>query len=743
MSGGQTGVDRAALIVAKELGLSCRGWCPKGRRAEDGPIDPAFILQETPSENYAQRTEWNVRDSDGTLIFTEGRPSGGTACTIRMAQALHKPWLLLDLLQPPDPSRAREWIRQPGIHILNVAGPRKSTHPGIFNRAAAFLRQVLTAVLLLVTAVPDSFGDSTPLPVDLHAEAQGTWTKRQGLISQETGPGRPESGGEALVLTYDVSGERQEAGFWYGLSGINLSGYGAVTFWIKGAAGGETAAFGLKDTLWSEQKLPIEAFLPHGITTSWQRVTIPLDAWASMSNWHEMDNLTFSFHWRYGPPFRGTVSIADLSFINARTGVERPTPIRYSRPPLESMSEEEFLELVQRAAAMFFWFEADPATGLIKDRSYAVYRDGMEMASIASVGFGLPALCIAHRRGWLPEEAVVERIRTTLRFLKDHAEQHRGFYYHFMQIDTGERWGDAELSSIDTALLMAGVLFAGEYFNGTEIEAMAKALYERVEWDWMMNSGEHPSMGWKPESGFLSYRWTNYAEHAVLLLLGIGSPTHPMPAQAWRALKRPKTTYQGHTFVGPGILFIHQYSHLFIDFRGLHDGLMDYFDNSVQATLANRRWAIEHMGSSKTYGPDAWGLTASDGPSGYRPFGAQHEGDDGTIAPTAAAGSIVFTPEFSIRALKHFYQQHGERIWGRYGFVDAVNVDQDWVSSFHIGINEGPIVLMIENYRTGLIWRHFMRNTAVRRGLERCGLKPLTGGQEPPVQPTTTAPSEI
>ncbi len=209
----------------------------------------------------------------------------------------------------------------------------------------------------------------------------------------------------------------------------------------------------------------------------------------------------------------------------------------------------------------------------------------------------------------------------------------------------------------------------------------------------------------------------------MLNLLGIGSKTHPMPVSSWDAFARPVNSYKQFQFVGPPPLFIHQYSHIFVDFKDEKDKYMDYYYNSVQATLANRQWCIDNMNRSKSYGPNSWGLTACDGPDGYRAYGAPNGDNDGTVAPTAAIGSIVFTPEASIKLMKYLYTTHKDRIWGKYGFVDSFNWDRDWVSSKYIGIDEGPIVLMIENYRTGLIWRYFMQNDNIKKALELCGFK--------------------
>ncbi|MDP2942964.1 MAG: glucoamylase family protein [Candidatus Omnitrophota bacterium] len=583
---------------------------------------------------------------------------------------------------------------------------------------------VLLSILVCHDGAPALAAEASANNLLLPEAMQGIWANKKGFAvlaynAQQT----RKAGVSSLQLKYNVASEKQESGFWFGLIGKDLSKYGAVTFWVKGENGGEIFRLGLKDGSWFEDKLDAKAYLPGGVTTEWQKVTIPLSDFKAIKDWYNMDNFSITFHHDYGQPYNGVIYIEGLVFEGKREGVGRQPILKSESPPLESLSEEQFLDLIERSAAMFFWNEANPENGLIKDTCKTRVEDDYPIASIASVGFGLPALCVAESRGWLPKRDVYDRILTTLKFFRDGAENVHGFYYHFLNMKTGERWGDCELSSIDTTLLIAGVVFAGEYFKGTEIEALAKELYDRMDWQWMMDNGSTPSMGWTPERGFLPYRWNSYSEHLVLNLLGIGSKTHPMPISSWDAFARPVTNYKQFKFVGPPPLFIHQYSHIFVDFKDKEDKHMDYFENSVQATLANRQWCIDNMNRSKSYGPNSWGLTACDGPDGYKAYGAPNGENDGTVAPTAAIGSIVFTPEVSIKLMKYLYANHQDKIWGKYGFVDSFNWDRKWVSSKYIGIDEGPIVLMIENYRTGMIWKYFMRNENIKKALAMCGFK--------------------
>jgi hypothetical protein len=289
-----------------------------------------------------------------------------------------------------------------------------------------------------------------------------------------------------------------------------------------------------------------------------------------------------------------------------------------------------------------------------------------------------------------------------------------------------------EVSSIDTALLLAGALFIGEFLKGSQVEALAQELYERADFQWMLTDGgarkdeKLIGHGWKPETGFLSSRWRSYSELMILYLLAIGSPTHPIDGSSWEAWKRPVGSYAGYTTFVCGPLFIHQFSHIFVDFRDKRDSLgYDYWASSVNATKANRQFCIDNADKYRNYGENVWGLTACDGPDGYRAYGAPPAKyanlHDGTVAPYASAASIAFTPELSVSALKCMYGKYFGRLWGRYGFSDAFNIHRDWFGTDVIGIDQGATLLMIENYRSRLIWDHFMRLDPIQRGMDKAG----------------------
>jgi hypothetical protein len=389
-----------------------------------------------------------------------------------------------------------------------------------------------------------------------------------------------------------------------------------------------------------------------------------------------------------------------------------------------------FLDQIEQRAVTYFWQEADQQTGLIKDRANNFTSDDYTVSSIAAVGFGLAALAIGEKRGWLSHEQAYQRTLTTLRFLHTQMPHEHGFYYHFVDLHTGQRVWNSEVSSIDTAWLLAGILFAGAYYQGTEVQVLADKLYQRVDFQWMLtDGGQHPTErllnhGWTPENGCLPYRWDTYSELMLLYLLAIGSPTYPIPAESWQVWARPQGTYAGYTTFAQGPLFTHQFSQAWVDFRGRRDRLgYDYFQSSVNATLANRQFCLDHRAQYRTYDENVWGLTASDGPDGYRAYGAPPGSavHDGTVAPAAAAGSIVFTPVLSLAALRTMHGRYGEQIWGRYGFSDAFNVERAWWDSDVVGIDLGITLLMIENYRSGLVWQTLKRNRSIQEALEVVG----------------------
>jgi hypothetical protein len=403
-------------------------------------------------------------------------------------------------------------------------------------------------------------------------------------------------------------------------------------------------------------------------------------------------------------------------------------PVLQEQPSSAKFSPEEdaLLEEVERASFRFFWEQANPYNGLIKDRSQANGPDPRDIASIASTGFGLTALCIADRRGWMPPPKVKERVRATLRFLLQRAPNQRGFFYHWMNMHTAERAFDSEISSIDTAILLCGVLFCRAYFNDAEIQEAATQIYERMDWPWLLNGEKMLSHGWKPETGFLKARWDTYSELMMIYLLGLGSPTHPLPAETWDAWKRPLFEYDGLRFVGSNApLFVHQYSHAWFDFRGKRDRYADYFENSVIATQVHKKWCLALAKRFPDYSENLWGITASDSAHGYVAWGGPPPMGpiDGTVVPAAAGGSLPFLPTEALRVLRTVRERFGKRAWKRYGFVDAFNPKTNWYDPDVIGISVGITLLMAENARTGFVWKTFAKNEEARRGMERAGFQ--------------------
>jgi hypothetical protein len=433
--------------------------------------------------------------------------------------------------------------------------------------------------------------------------------------------------------------------------------------------------------------------------------------------------------------------------------------------------ETAFLDTLQERTFNFFWELTDPVTGLSPDRAPT-----QSFASVGATGFALVAYPIGVERGYISRAEARTRVHNTLRFFRRAPQDssisastgYRGFYYHFLDPDTGTRFADVELSTMDTALLLAGVLFCQTYFDGPEAEeesirAAAEELYRRADWQWASVRPPTIGHGWKPESGFLPYDWRGYNEAMLLYILALGSPTHPVDPAAWSAWTSGYEwgEFQGQEYVGFGPLFGHQYTHVWVDLRGIQDPYMqergvDYFENSRRAVLAQRAYAIANPGGWTGYGPELWGLTACDGPveatlpvggdprqfHTYWARGASFLGihDDGTVSPTAAGGSIVFAPEIVVPVLLSMRDVYGDHIFSTYGFLDALNptfryeipvqhgrVDpvRGWVDTDYLGIDQGPILAMVENHRSGLVWRTMRRNPHIVRGLRAAG---FTGG---------------
>jgi hypothetical protein len=401
-----------------------------------------------------------------------------------------------------------------------------------------------------------------------------------------------------------------------------------------------------------------------------------------------------------------------------------------SPPSSESEAGAQILDDLERTAFDFFWSQADPHTGLVRDRANADGIDARITSSIAATGFGLTALCIGHERKYRPPLEITERVRKTLNFLLHNAQNVNGFLYHFVDMRNGNRSGFSEISPIDMAILLCGVLTCREAINDGDIRRDATEIYRRVDWPWALNEGETFSMHWTPELGFSPRRWDAYCESMMLYLLAMGSPSHPISARSWEAIRRPYMVYEGYRYISiPAPLFVHQFSHAWFDFRGRHDRYADYFENSVIACRAHRLFCEQLSSEFPCYSSKVWGITASDSHRGYVAWGGPPMLGpiDGTIVPAAAAGSLPFLYGESLEALRSLRSYYGKQIWKRYGFVDAFNPLTGWASSDVIGIDVGIGMLMAENARTQFVWDTFMRNPEARFAMEVAGFRTVAG----------------
>jgi hypothetical protein len=387
---------------------------------------------------------------------------------------------------------------------------------------------------------------------------------------------------------------------------------------------------------------------------------------------------------------------------------------------------DHLLDEIQKRACRYFFEMADPNTGLVRDRAAGDEPYAPSVSSIAATGFGLSALAIAAQHGYLARNVAENRVRTTLQFLCERAAQEHGFFYHFMDSDTGKRIWKSEASSVDTAWLLCGALHSSAFWEDAGIRKFAAELLNRADWEWMQNGSRALCHGWTPEGGFLQYRWEAYSELLAMYLLAVGSRTHPISPSSWDAFARPMTEYQGIFFIDAGApLFIHQYSHAWFDFRERRDRYANYFRNSVRATEAHRRLCISYDQQFPWYGPNMWGVTASDSRSGYRVWCTPSAPPDGTLVPCAAGGSLVFLPELCGTVLQSMYDRYGDRIWTKYGFRDAFHPNERWYSRYILGIDQGIILLMAENMRTQSVWESVMSTVEARNAIAAVGFSPV------------------
>lgn len=420
-------------------------------------------------------------------------------------------------------------------------------------------------------------------------------------------------------------------------------------------------------------------------------------------------------------------SLATLASCQKRSA---PSFVEPNGPPFQG-TDEQLLDEIQRASFEFFWNEASAKTGQVKDRALANGNDSRMMSSIAATGFGLAGLCIGDHRGYRKSSEILERVRNTLKFIANELHNEHGFFFHFIHMETGNRWEKCELSSIDSSILLCGILTARQYFSDQEIKDLATKIYHRVDWPWMLNGGRTLSMGWHPESGFLDARWEHFCELMMIYLLAIGSPTHPVDASSWDAWTRPKIKYQGIEYIsGNDPIFTHQYSHAWFDFRNKRDSYANYFENSIKATKAHKLFCLSLRDRFPDYSENLWGISASDYVNGYTAWGGPSvDGGplgpvDGSIVPCATGGSLPFLFDDCVRVLRHLRGPYREKVWTRYSFRDAFNPLINWYDTDVLGIDLGITMLMAENHRTGFVWEQFMKDEDVKRGMTRAGFHP-------------------
>jgi hypothetical protein len=471
-----------------------------------------------------------------------------------------------------------------------------------------------------------------------------------------------------------------------------------------------------------------------------------------------MSNGRLSMRWLTAAMASACAALAAAAALGAPP--QRPSPGQAAeaagalREP-HAVLFDPFLTDLEGRTFRYFWETANPANGLIPDR-----YPTPSFASIAAVGFGLTAYPIGVERGYVSRAEAQQRVLTTLRFFAHETNEH-GFFYHFIDMQTGARASDSEVSTVDTALLLAGMLFCQSYFDGkdyrdVQIRKLTDEIYRRVDWNWAQPRPPAVALAWTPTEGFSQDDWRGYNEAMLVYILALGSPTHPIGPQAWMQWT---STYDRHwgtlydqTYLSFAPLFGHQYTHVWVDFRGIRDVYMrehglDYFENSRRATYTQRRYAIANPKHWQGYGRNIWGMSASDGPGPahelsqgqghpFMTYAARGVGvgrivDDGTIAPTAAISSLPFAPEIVLPATLEMYHRFGSSIYSTYGFLDAFNASYivspnqqhgvGWVDPDYVGIDQGPIVAMIENYRSDLVWRVMRGNLYLQQGLERAG----------------------
>ena len=398
-------------------------------------------------------------------------------------------------------------------------------------------------------------------------------------------------------------------------------------------------------------------------------------------------------------------------------------------------SDDALLDDLAHRSFQYFWDASDPETGICRDLIHSEPADNVKKGdeargSTGVTGFCLTGLCIAAERNWISREQAKDRVRHALRsYTNGKVLATKGWFYHFIDIHTGQRWGSSEVSTSDSIWLLAGALTCREYFSEDhEIAELATLLYRRYDFPWMTNGdGRLLSHGWRPE-GFIPFRYDRYCQLAAMYLLSIGSPTHPLPPESWYAWERDSNSYADYSYIGTSLLWTYQYPFAWFDFRDRRESRgtkVDWFENSRIATRAHRQWCYTELAKEfPGYTSTVWGITSSSSPTGYKDWGGppQHSKIDGSVVPCAAGGSLMLTPDICIPALHAMKDKYGERIWGKYGFADAFNPETGWVSPDTLGLDVGMTLLGAENLRAHSVWNWFMANPEPRKAMRLAGI---------------------
>lgn len=534
----------------------------------------------------------------------------------------------------------------------------------------------------------------------------------------------------ALHLLYSAS-FYDFNGYTTQLNGFDIRPYEGITLWARGAREFEPIPFKVE----LRSNFRTISYYYFGLTGRWQKLKIPFSKFTNfgkISEWDRVNEMVFVFEGRTTKPTGGSLYLDDVGFYSSDENYEKQTALIEKENAVKqreldraaNLPDDLLLDYIERQTFEYFWQQASPATYLINDRATLT-----SSASTGATGFGLTALCIGVERKWISKSEGERRAIKTLESIRDKVAGKNGFYYHFVRPHDGKRDGLSELSSVDTALMLGGVLTVREYFSNNIIRKLADDIYLNVNWPWMMGADTSTAtllMGWDPESGFEKYiRWDMFAEGTMMYLLGMGSPAYPLPEKSWDSFARPVKDYYGHDYIyhDGESMFVYAYSHAWVDFRGKHDKYADLWKNSETAMRANRKFCENNADRFKTYRDGYWGISASDGPDGYKGYGAVHGMHDGTIPPYSLCMAVPFAPDIAIPAIRKLLREHGVMIWGKYGFVSSFNLERGWFSNEHVGIDEGIILLMLENYRSGFVWKYFMRNPYIRSGMKKAGFQ--------------------